>query len=143
MKLQPAVKKETAHIAVGTAAGVAVMLAVFALIGRADWGVVVSGLLGGVLAVANFLLLGVTVQRVANQSDEGRGRKMMQFSYNMRMLLLVLWLILAVAVPFFNWVAAMIPLLLPRLTIAVMQLTGHYKKDGPEPGEAPEEQKGE
>ena len=124
MKLQPAVKKETTHIAVGTAAGVAVMLAVFALIGRADWGVVVSGLLGGVLAVANFLLLGVTVQRVANQSDEGRGRKMMQFSYNMRMLLLVLWLILAVAVPFFNWVAAMIPLLLPRLTIAVMQLTG-------------------
>lgn len=100
MKLQPAVKKETTHIAVGTAAGVAVMLAVFALIGRADWGVVVSGLLGGVLAVANFLLLGVTVQRVANQSDEGRGRKMMQFSYNMRMLLLVLWLILAVAVPF-------------------------------------------
>lgn len=135
MKLQPAVKKETAHIAAGTAAGVAVMLAVFALLGRMDWGVAVSGALGGALAVANFLLLGVTVQRIANQDDEGRGRKMMQFSYNMRMLLMVLWLILAVAVPFFNWVAAMIPLLLPRLTIAVMQLTGHYKKDGPEPGD--------
>ena len=29
MKLQPAVKKETAHIALGTAAGVAVMFAVW------------------------------------------------------------------------------------------------------------------
>lgn len=42
MKLQPAVKKETAHIALGVAVGVAVMLAVFALWGalttRWPWG---------------------------------------------------------------------------------------------------------
>lgn len=143
MKLQPAVKKETAHIAVGTALGVAAMLLVFALLGRFDAGTAVSGLLGGALAVANFLLLGVTVQRVANQADEGRGRKMMQFSYNMRMLLMVVWLILALAVPFFNWVAAMIPLLMPRLTIAVMQLTGRYKKDDPAPEAQEPGEKGE
>lgn len=142
MKLQPAVKKETAHIAAGTAVGVAVMTAVFAAIGRFDLGVLASGLVGGALAVANFLLLGLTVQRVTDQQDEGRGRKMMQFSYNMRMLLLVLWLILAVTLPFFNWVAALVPLLLPRVTIGVMQLTGHYKKDGP-PEEGGESEKGE
>ena len=61
MKLQPAVKKETAHIALGTAAGVAVMFAVFAALGRFDYTVALGGVLGGAVAVANFLLLGLTV----------------------------------------------------------------------------------
>lgn len=135
MKIQPAVKKETLHIAFGTAVGVAVMLAVFAAIGMFRVGVLVSGLIGGALAVFNFFLLGVTVQKITAQDDDGRGRKMMQFSYNMRMLLMVVWLIVAMAAPFFNWVAGMIPLLLPRLTIAVMQLTGRYKKDESEKAE--------
>ena len=46
MKLQPAVKKETAHIALGVAVGVAVMLAVFALLGRFDYTVALGGRFG-------------------------------------------------------------------------------------------------
>ena len=41
---------------------------------------------------------------------------------------------LVVAASAAEWVAAAVPLLMPRVTIAVMQLTGMYKKD---------EQKGE
>ena len=134
MKLQPAVKKETAHIALGTAAGVAVMLGAFAALGRFDLTVAAGGLAGGAVAVANFLLLGLTVQKITGEANAERGQKLMQFSYSMRMLLMALWLILAVSLPVFHWVAAALPLLFPRLTIAVMQLTGKYKKD---------EQKGE
>ncbi len=131
MKIAPAVKKETGHIALGTALGVAIMLVVFAVLGRFDAGVAVSGILGGALAVANFFLLGLTVQKIANGEPEDRARKWMQFSYNMRMLLMVVWLIVALAVPFFNWIAALVPLLMPRLTIAVMQATGmHHKESG-------------
>ena len=129
MKIAPAVKKETGHIALGTAVGVAIMLAVFAVLGRLDAGVAVSGILGGALAVANFFLLGLTVQKIADGQPEDRARKWMQFSYNMRMLLMVVWLIVALAVPFFNWIAALVPLLMPRLTIAVMQATGMYRKE--------------
>lgn len=129
MKLQPAVKKETAHIAVGTAVCAAVMLAVFAVLGRLDLSVVLSGILGGAVAVANFLVLGLTVQKVTATAHEERGRKIMQFSYSMRMLVQVLWLILAVSLPALHWVAAALPLLFPRVTIAVMQLTGMYKKE--------------
>lgn len=129
MKIAPAVKKETGHIALGTALGVAIMLVVFAVLGRFDAGVAVSGILGGALAVANFFLLGLTVQKIANGEPEDRARKWMQFSYNMRMLLMVVWLIVALAVPFFNWIAALMPLLMPRLTIAVMQATGMYHKE--------------
>lgn len=134
MKLQPAVKKETAHIALGTAAGVAVMLGAFAALGRFDLTVAAGGLAGGAVAVANFLLLGLTVQKITGEANAERGQKLMQFSYSMRMLLMALWLILAVSLPVFHWVAAAVPLLMPRVTIAVMQLTGMYKKD---------EQKGE
>lgn len=85
MKLQPAVKKETAHIALGVAVGVAVMLAVFALLGRFDYTVALGGVLGGAVAVLNFLLLGLTVQKITRETNEERGRKLMQFSYSMRM----------------------------------------------------------
>ena len=143
MKLQPAVKKETLRIGLGTAIGVVIMLAVFALLGRFDMSVLLGGVIGGVLAVVNFLFLGITVQRVAAQEDEARGRKIMQLSYNLRMLIMLIWVILAVALPVFNWVAAAIPMLLPRVTIAVMQLTGYYKKnnepDPQEPAQSEEE----
>lgn len=136
MKLQPAVKKETLRIAAGTAIGVAVMLLVFTLLGRMSGPVALSGILGGLVAVVNFLFLGITVQRVAAQQEDARGRKIMQLSYNVRMLLMLVWIILAVALPVFNWVAAALPLLFPRLTIAVMQMTGYYKKEGPAPENA-------
>ena len=137
MKLQPAVKKELLHIALGSGVGVAVMLAVFALLGRFDTSVLLAGVLGGVVAVLNFLMLGITVQKVAAQTDEAQGRRIMQFSYSIRMLLMLLWIILAVSLSALNWVAAAVPLLMPRLTIGVMQLTGQYKKDEPAESEAP------
>ena len=96
MKLSPAVKQETLHIAEGTAVGVVLMLAVFALLHKLSLWVVFSGVLGGILAVLNFFLLGLTVQKVAQGEDEERGRKWMQFSYNVLMLLLVVWLIVAI-----------------------------------------------
>ena len=129
MEIQPAVKKETLRIAAGTAILVAIMLAAFALLGQFSLAVLLSGLVGGVIAVVNFLLLGLTVQRVAAQSEEAQGRKIMHVSYNVRMLILLVWIILAVALPALNWVAAALPLLAPRLSIAVMQLTGYYKKN--------------
>lgn len=139
-KIAPAVKKETTHIALGTSIGVVIMLIVFAVLHRFNAGVLVSALIGGALAVMNFFALGITVQKISEGQTEERGRKWMQFSYNMRMLVMVVWLIVAMAVPFLNWVAAAIPMLMPRLTIAVMQITGMYKKEKPEDSEARETQ---
>lgn len=129
MKIQPAVKKETLHIALGSAAALAVMLLVFALLGRFTLGVLVSGVIGTALAVFSFFMLGLTVQKIAAEANDQRGRKMMQFSYSMRMLLLVVWLIVSISVDGLHWVAAALPLLFPRLTIAGMQLTGVYKRE--------------
>ena len=128
MKVEPAVKQETLRIGGGTLLGVIVMLGVFALLGKFSMAVLISGGLGGIVAVLNFFLLGLTVQKAAN-SQEDQARKWMQFSYNTRMFLMVVWLMVAIAVPALNWVAGLIPLLMPRLTIGVMQITGKYPKD--------------
>ena len=139
-KIAPAVKKETTHIALGTSIGVVIMLIVFAVLHRFNAGVLVSALIGGALAVINFFMLGITVQKISDGQSTERGRKWMQFSYNMRMLVMVVWLIIAITVPFLNWVAAAVPMLMPRLTIGVMQITGMYKKEKPEDSEVRETQ---
>ncbi len=131
MKLQEATKRETLHIAVGTLVFSFVMNGVFALLGKWDVTVLWGTLLGGGFAVANFFLLALSVQRVAAEADEKRARAKMQMSYSMRMLATVVVGVIGVSVPCFSWVAVLIPLLFPRVTILAMQLLGMYKPEKP------------
>lgn len=143
MKVQPAVRKETRKIAIGTAILSAVMLLVFAGIGQFSLRVVLGTLLGACAAVANFFLLGLSVQRAAAQMngvtmpplpDEDEedasdapppapvpevqaAKRQMQLSYTGRMLLMVAVGILALTVPCFHPIPAVLALLFPRLVI--------------------------
>ena len=74
MKIQEATKRETLHIAAGTLAFSAVMNGVFALLGRWDLTVLWGTLLGGGFAVLNFFLLGLTVQEMAGDPNEKKGK---------------------------------------------------------------------
>ena len=129
MQVQQATRRETGHIALGVLAFSAVMELVFLLIGRWEVGVLWGNLLGGSFAIGNFFLLGLTVQTIANESDEKRAKLKLQGSYSLRMLLTLGVIVLAVKVPLFTWPAAVIPLLFPRLTILAMQMMGMYKPD--------------
>ena len=133
MKLQKAVVDETRRIAIGSAIGTLIMLAVFAAIGRFDSTVVLGALLGYVTAVLNFFLMSVTVQQAAGdiQGDEeervSRGKRLMRTSYSMRRLLQGVVIVVALLVPCFNWVATVIPLVLPQLSIVARQLFSRHK----------------
>ena len=133
MKLQKAVVDETSRIAIGSAIGTLIMLAVFAAIGRFDSTVVLGALLGYVTAVLNFFLLSVTVQQAAGdiQGDEeervSRGKRLMRTSYSMRRLLQGVVIVVALLVPCFNWVATVIALVLPQLSIVARQLFSRHK----------------
>lgn len=130
MKVQDATKQETLHIAVGVLGFSAVMEAGFLLLGRWDVSVLWGNLMGGGWAVLNFFLLGLTVQRMVADPDEKRGKAKLQLSYSLRMLLTIGVAVAAIQIPGVNWLAAVIPLFFPRLTIYAMQLLGMYK---PEP----------
>ena len=148
MKLQPAVMAETRKIALGTGILTVLMLAVFLVTRQFDYTVLLGAALGYAAAVGNFFLMALTVQKVtesmpvlpprqeeengqadgeteeqpeAPMSDEARqaGRKM-QLSYMLRLLLMGGVAALGVALPAFHPVATLLPMLFPRLVIALM-----------------------
>ena len=128
---QETVLRETTRIAVGVFSMLAIMLVVYAALGRFSLAVVLGGLIGALYAVLNFLLLGMTVQKVAEmrEGNEELARMQMKSSYNMRMVIMILLIVVAFALPFVDGLACMIPMLFPRLTILVLQLTGKIKDE--------------
>ena len=128
---QETVLRETKRIAVGVFSMLAIMLVVYAALGRFSLAVVLGGLIGALYAVLNFLLLGMTVQKVADMREENEelARMQMKSSYNMRMVIMILLIVVAFALPFVDGLACMIPMLFPRLTIFVLQLTGKIKDE--------------
>jgi len=127
MKPQKAVLKETKNIAVGTFFLVAVMVGVFAAIGRFDLTVLLGGLYTGAVSVGNFFILGLTVQNAVSgiQSEDPdqvkRSRAKVQLSYSVRMLAVFGLMVFGLIVLKLNPVATLLPLLFPRVTISVVQ----------------------
>ena len=131
---QESIIREVKRIAVGECVFLAVMLAVYAVIGRFSLAVVLGGALGAAYAVLNFYMLGVTVQRVADMADSGEqdekiAKARMKSSYTTRMVLMVGVVIVAFVLPFVDVLACIILMLFPRLTILALQLTGKVKSE--------------
>ena len=132
MKLQPESKKELLRIACGTAICTAAMWVLFAalhLVGwvRFDYTVVLGGLVGAAVAIANFAGICFVVQKIIDEQDEKRRKARLQLSHNSRMLLQAVWVIVAIAAPCFQPFASVLPLFFPRITIYYLQITGKYK----------------
>lgn len=115
-------KKEAGYIAAGTVVLSALVQIVWVVFFKYDLSVFLGGLWGGIFAVVNFVLMGLTVQKVARESDQLAAKRRMQASYQMRMILIILATVLAIIVPGISWVMAVISLFFPRLTILVMPL---------------------
>ena len=119
----------TIRVAIGVAAFCLVMNVVFAVLGYWDYTVLTCSVLGGVYAVGNFLLMGLTVQKMAADPDIKHAKQMFQLSYSVRQLVMVGIVILAFVAPVFNGLALVISLLFPKFTILLLQASGKFKAD--------------
>ena len=136
MKLQQAVKKETGYVAISTAAGCVVMLAVFFLLnrvkvlGNVPFGAseIVSALIGWFVASLNFFLMAISVQKVAGIADQKKARSAMTVSYRYRTILQVAWAAVSILVPFFNPAAGIIPLFIPSIMIKLRGIGSHQQQ---------------
>lgn len=124
--VQEAVKKETKRVAAITAIGVVLMWIVFGVLHIAvpqkvplDYTVFLGGAVGGLVAVLNFFFMGLAVQKAASASDEDTARMNIKASYSQRMMLQMLWVILAIVAPCFHFVAGIVPLLFPGTGIKI------------------------
>ena len=125
--VQPAVKKETKRVVKITAVGLILMWILFAVLHFTmpdkvplDYTVFLGGIGGGAVAVLNFFLMGLAVQKAASASDEGTARMKLKASYSQRFLMQILWVILAIVAPCFHFVAGIAPLLFPGTGIKLM-----------------------
>lgn len=125
---------QTARVALGVAALVALMLIVYAIIGRLTPAVVCGGLYAGALGVANFFVMGLMVQGVTERMAEKQRSEQeiadlsiqmqnrMKISYNMRMIVLFGLLVLGIAAFHFDALATILPSVFPSIVIRVLQI---------------------
>ena len=104
MKLQPESKKELTRIACGTAICTAALWVAFAalhLVGwvKFDYTVVLGSLIGAAVAIGNFAGICIVCQKVIDEQDEKRRKATLQASYNVRMLLQAVWIIVSIGAP--------------------------------------------
>ncbi len=130
MKLQAASKKELARISLGTIACSALMVAALYLLSLVGVGtfdvsrILLGAVLGSVIAIGNFYILCLTVQKAVGIEDQKKMKMKFQVSYNFRMLLQAAWVVIALMVPQIHVVAGAVPLLFPHLVILFLQFTG-------------------
>ena len=129
MKLQPASKKEIKRIAIGTGAFDLILLAalfVLSLEGLLtfNYTVFLGILVGSCVAILNFTIMCLTIQKATGIDDQKQMKAFIQGSYNGRLMLQAGWVVVAILVPHFQVVASAAPLLFPNLTIFYLQAKG-------------------
>lgn len=153
MKLQSASRREVKRIAFGTVVGSAILVAVMFVLSAIGVGTfdyrVFTGVIGGsIVAVLNFSLMCMTIQRAVGIGEQKAMKSFIQGSYNGRLLLQAGWIVAAYLMPWVNIFAAAIPLLFPNLMIFYLQARGKLvtpsdrKNPPPEEVEELEEYKG-
>ena len=125
--VQPAVKKETGKVAAITGIGLILMWIVFGVLHAFmpqkvpfDYTVILGGLFGGAVAVLNFFLMGMAVQKAAAETEEAAAKRWIQASYSQRNMMQMLWVILTIVLPCFQFVAGILPLLIPGTAIKLV-----------------------
>lgn len=122
--------KETAVILLGEAICVAVMIGVYALLGKFSLSVVLGAAAGALLAVANFFFMAIIATLAADKAEkqdvEG-GQKLIKGSYPIRLLILGLLLFACARSGFFDVIALVLPLAFVRPTITIAEF---FRKKG-------------
>lgn len=115
-KIDQTVLKETGYIASWTLIFSVLMQAIFLVIGKWNYTVLLGNVLSFALAVLNFFLMGLTVQS-AVLKEQKEAKTAMKVSQLYRMLLMLIGVIVGVVLPVFNTWAVVIPIFFPRLAI--------------------------
>ena len=130
MKLQAASKKELVRIAIGTAVCDVVMVAILFVLSLLGLGVfslgkiLLSLLIGSVIAIGNFAVMCLTAQSAVGMTDKKKMKAKFQLSYNVRMVIQAGWSVAAYLLPGIHFIAGAAPILFPKVTILYLNATG-------------------
>ena len=126
-KIDATVVKETGFVAVMTLILSVLLQAVFLVIGKWDYTVLLGNVLGAFAGIANFFLMGLTVQAsLGLEVKDAKSR--MKLSQTLRTLLMFAVAVVGYLVPVFNLITVVIPFLFPRIAVTVRAIM--IKKQG-------------
>lgn len=134
MQKNRGVLRQVGGLAAALLVCIAVMLAVYALLGRLDRMVLLGALFGWLLAIGNFLSLSITVSnaldRAANGGSQQKAQLEIQTSSVVRPLVLAVIYIVLFRAKVCDPVAALLPLLFAQVAIKVLEFFRNDKKGG-------------
>ncbi|MBO5774287.1 MAG: hypothetical protein J6R44_05585 [Clostridia bacterium] len=126
-KIEPTIIKETLYILVCVVILSAIMESVFLIIHRWDYTVLLGNLLTGFAVTLNFFLMGLGVQK-SLEKDEKEAKKVIRLSQIYRYLILIVFLVIGVVFSCFNNWAVFIPVVFPRVAVAIRPLIDKMRK---------------
>ena len=142
MKLQPASRREIRRITLGTLACDGLLIAGLFLLSQFGIGsfdffrILLSALLGSIVAVVNFTILCLTVQSAVEIESKRKMKARFQLSYNIRMILQAVWVVVCFALPQIHFFAGAAPILFPNAVLFWLQFRGRLVQASQNPGSA-------
>ena len=127
VKVDKTVIKETKYIASFVVIFSVLMQAIFLIIGKWNYTVLLGNVWGAALAIGNFFVMGLYVQKAVVQ-EEQEAKKTIKTSYSLRMTLLLLFTIVGVVIPIFSWITVVVPLIFPSIAIFLRPLIDKNQK---------------
>ena len=124
MDMRKYVLRQTLVVALGEAVGVAAMIGIFALLGQFDSKVLLGGLVGGMVAVANFFVMAIGVNIAADKAekqDVKGGQATIKGSYMLRMIGMFVVLFAFAKSGLCNVIALVVPLVFSRFTLTLQE----------------------
>lgn len=124
MDVRKELLRQTGIVALGEALGVAAMMGIFALLGKFDMGVLWGGLVGGLVAIANFFVMAIGVNIAADKAqnqDVKGGQAAIKGSYALRMLVMAVVLFAFAKSGICNVIALVVPLVFVRFTLTLWE----------------------
>ncbi|MBQ3504952.1 MAG: hypothetical protein IJA75_09655 [Oscillospiraceae bacterium] len=130
MESRKIVFHETGIVLLGEVICSSAMVAVFALLGKYDIGVLLGAVAGALLATGNFFFMAVSTSLAADKAaaqDVKGGKALVHSSYLVRMPVLFILLFACAKSGIFNLFALVLPLVFVRPTITVAEF---FRKKG-------------
>ncbi len=129
VKTENIIIKETLYVFVCMLILSLVMQAVFIFVNSWDYTVITGNLLGILIMTTNFYLMGIGVKK-AVAADEKEAKKILKISQSLRLLLILVVLVIGVALPYFSTLATIIPVIFPRIAVALRPVWDKINKKG-------------
>lgn len=120
-KIDQVVLKETLYVSAWVLIFSALTQAVFLLIGKWDYTVLLGNLLSASAAILNFFLMGISVQKAVTK-EEKEAKNVLKISQLYRNILLLAVTVVGVVLKCFNTWSVIIPLFFPRIAIMLRPL---------------------